>query len=407
MMGISVQNRPQSIASGGRSGKPMTILNVGVNLMPSRGGIYRTVVSFSEVLANLNYNGPVINFGPAGESDPALSASCTFIKTTSVPLLRNYHFWHGFCTHAAEKLIGVPDLVFIHGLFFHAASAVASYCHNRGIPYVVVSHGSLDPYVFTYRWLRKGAWTRIYRKKLFVQSSAVLFSTRAEAEKASKWTAGGNVAIIPWSVDFVPDYDKPRARSMLLKQYGLPSSTRLALYCGRLDPFKRPLETIREFKAAGEKDWVLLVVGPPTERLPAHAVEAACAEPGARAIYAGAAYGPSLGNYYRAADLLMLLSHRENFSHVVAEALAYGVPVFLSRGVDLWRDLEPAGCSFVAPDDEVDAKSTGQALARVLRTDSEELAAAGQRGRDWVRTELSHERFVERVRTLCESVTKK
>lgn len=384
----------------------MKIVHVGVNLIPSRGGIYRTVVSFTEAYENLNYNARILNFGLSTESQVEFRAPSTFIKTSSLPFLKQYHFWDGFRTNAAQEAIGVPDLVIIHGLFYYAAATVASYCRRRAIPYVVVSHGSLDPYVFTYRRIRKAAWTRIYRRKLLAQSSAVLFSTRTEAEKASKWTSDSNVRVIPWPVEYCPDYDKIRARSLLLEKYDLPSETRLALYCGRMDPVKRPLETIRAFKATAEEDWLLLVVGPPTDRLPAHIVEAVCREPGARATYVGATYGRSLVDHFQAADLLILLSQKENFSHVAVEALASGVPVFLSRGVDIWRDLAAVDCSFVPADGRDQEASTRAALARVLGMERDEHAAAGRRGRDWVRTELSPQRFAERVKGLCESVVK-
>jgi glycosyltransferase involved in cell wall biosynthesis len=370
--------------------------------MPSRGGIYRTVTSFTRAFADLGYSGHVLNCGRSTESDGESQASWTFIKTSSLPVLKQYFFWPGFLTNAAREAIGVPDLVFIHGLFYHAAVAVALYCRSLGIPYVLVGHGSLDPVVFTYRWIRKEVWTRIYRKRLLVQSSAVLFSTRAEAEKASKWTSGSKVQIIPWPVEHFPDYDKNRAMAMLLNRYDLPSQTRLALFCGRLDPIKRPLETIRHFKATAGRGWVLLLVGPPTGGLSVEAVEAACRESGPPCIWVGPAYGQNLMDHFRAAELLILLSAKENFSHATAEALALGVPPFLSRGVDLWRELAPVDCSFVAPDDQ--GAPLQAALARVLSMDRDQLGAAGNRGREWVRKELSAERFAQRLEKLCEAL---
>jgi glycosyltransferase involved in cell wall biosynthesis len=380
----------------------MKVVNVGINLIPSRGGIYNTVTSFARAFKELDYGGRVLNCGRSTESHSEFGSSWTFIKTSPLPVLRQYFFWHGFWTGAAQEVIGAPDLVFIHGLFYHTAAAAAAYCRRRGIPYILVSHGSLDPVVFTYRWIRKEAWTRIYRKRLLVESSAVVFSTRTEAEKAAKWTSGSKVRIIPWPVEHIPDYDKYRARAMLLEKYDLPRQTRVAIFCGRLDPIKRPLETIRHFKATAGSDWALLLVGPPTDRLPVAAVEAACREPGPRSIWVGPAYGQNLIDHFRAAELFILLSAKENFSHATAEALALGVPVFLSRGVDLWRDLAPADCSFVAPDDQ--SGPLRAALARVLSSDPDELGAAGKRGRDWVRKELSAERFAQRLGELCEAV---
>jgi glycosyltransferase involved in cell wall biosynthesis len=385
---------------------PMQILNVGINLVPSCGGIYQTVTSFTNAFAAWNYDARVLSFGRPAEDCLEFNVPSRFIQTSRFPVLKQYHFWPGFYTGAVRSLIGVPDVVFIHGLFYHAAGAVAGYCRRRGIPYVVVSHGSLDPFVFTYRRIRKQAWTRIYRNRLLVQASVVLFSTAAEAEKATKWTLGSNVQVVPWPVGFVPEYDKSRAKASLLERYALTSKARLALFCGRVDPIKRPLEMIREFKATASMDWVLLLVGPRSDRLPIQAVEAACRQPGPRCIYVGPAYGESLRDHFRAADLFILMSHKENFSHVTAEALASGVPVFLSRGVDLWRDLEHVGCSFVTPVGQDHDSGTAVAWARVLGMGTEELAAAGRKGRDWARKELSVERFAERVKALCESARK-
>ncbi len=378
----------------------MKVVNVGINLAPCRGGIYRTVVSFSRAFRRCNYEAIVLGFGPPrGPTEFECPSIC--IETTRIPVLSKYYVWPGFYDGRFERLLGRPDVVFIHGLFYHAAIRTACYCARRKIPYIVVSHGSLDPYVFTYRRMRKQVWTTLNRKRLCVDPSAVLFSTAEEALRAASWTTGGRTEIIPWPVLSVPDYDKHRARAAILKKYELPPQTKVAVFCGRLDPVKRPLEAIRAFKAVAEKDWVLLIVGPATEALPERAVEAACGEPGPRCIWAGPAYGQQLNEHFRAADLLIVWSHKENFSHVTAEALACGVPAFLSRGVNLWRELAPVGCAFQPSRDGPEEGALRSALSEVLRMNREELAEAGQRGRDWAREELSEERFAQRVSRLC------
>jgi glycosyltransferase involved in cell wall biosynthesis len=382
----------------------MQLVNVGVNLAPSRGGIYRTVASFARAFVQSGYSSHILSFGCKDEGAPDFCIPCEFIQTSRLPVLRQYYYWHGASDKSFRRKIGTPDLVFIHGLFYHAVAAAAEYCLRKSIPYVIVSHGSLDPYVFTYRRLRKQVWTSLYRRLLFLNSSAVVFSTGEEATKAAKWTDGGRTAVIPWPVDFVPDYSKVPARARILHKFGLPPHLRVALFCGRLDPIKRPLETIREFKATKNEEWVLLLVGAQTDRLPLGDVEAACREGGPRCIYAGPSYGEELRDYFRAADLFILWSHKENFSHVTVEALACGVPVFLSRNVDIWRDIEPARCSFLAPDGQDREISIKTALSGVLSLDRDELAAAGLRGRDWVRRELSNERFTQRLADFCKAV---
>jgi glycosyltransferase involved in cell wall biosynthesis len=52
----------------------------------------------------------------------------------------------------------------------------------------------------------------------------------------------------------------------------------------------------------------------------------------------------------RAAEVLLLPSHQENFGIVVAEALAYGVPVLISDKVNIWREVQGDGGGLVAAD---------------------------------------------------------
>jgi glycosyltransferase involved in cell wall biosynthesis len=326
-----------------------------------------------------------------------------FIQTSRWPVLKQYYFGFAHYEREVRTILKSSEVVFIHGLFYHSAAAVAGYCHAHDIPYIVVGHGSLDPYVFTYNSLRKRAWITAYRKWLFVDSAALLFSTKAEAEKARPWTGSSHVEVVHWPVDLVPDYDKDCARTEIRRRYDLSSKTRIALFCGRLDPMKRPIETVREFKATAAQDWTLLLVGPLSDRLPREAVDAACREPGPRCIWIGPAYGEDLANHFRAADLFISWSHRENFSHVVAEALACGVPVFISRGVDLWHDLAPAGCAFIAPEEGEDP--VHEALSQVLSMNDADLTAAGHRGRAWARSELSPEQFGRRLKAICETAT--
>jgi len=51
-----------------------------------------------------------------------------------------------------------------------------------------------------------------------------------------------------------------------------------------------------------------------------------------------------------AAEVFALPSHQENFGIAVAESLACGVPVLISREVNIWREIEAANAGFVAPD---------------------------------------------------------
>jgi glycosyltransferase involved in cell wall biosynthesis len=51
-----------------------------------------------------------------------------------------------------------------------------------------------------------------------------------------------------------------------------------------------------------------------------------------------------------AAEVFALPSHQENFGIAVAESLACGVPVLISREVNIWREIEASQAGFTAPD---------------------------------------------------------
>jgi glycosyltransferase involved in cell wall biosynthesis len=273
---------------------------------------------------------------------------------------------------------------------------MAKYARKKGIPYVVVAHGSLDPWTFSYRGWRKQAWMWQAGNALLSGAHHVLFSTSAEMRKAGKWvnTTG---RVVHWPVEFVPDYDKAAAIGRMQQALGLPSSSRIAMFCGRLHPMKMPLETIQAFHRAAPSDWVLLLIGPATAEIPQEVVESACRATNGRCRYIGPAYGESLVNYYQAAELLVLFSHRENFSHVTAEALAFGVPPLVSTTVDLVHDLDGSGTGCCVVADDVSPKGLTEALQTALSKSSEQLAEMGQRGRAWARERLSPETFKANV----------
>ncbi len=380
----------------------MRIVNVGINLVAEAGGIARSVELFVAAQEEAGNISQVISFGRRGFYEPDAAGfrrpDTKYIRVPRVPVLERCYWWPGGYAGAAG-LFGSADLLVIHGLFFHPGVLAARWARKAGVPYLVVAHGSLDPVVFSYRAWRKQAWMWQAGKRLLRRASAVIYSTRAEQRKAARWTGGGGY-VIHWPAPFAPGYDKAAAVRRVQATHGLPPTARIALTCGRIHPIKRPLETIAAFGAAAPPDWVLLVVGPATPEIPRAAIEDACRAAGGRCLYAGAAFGEALADYYRAAELFVLFSKKENFSHVTAEALAFGVPVLVSSGVDLAEDLAGSGarCAFIAEDSGPEALAAS--LAAALACPAEELRRMGGRGREWVRENLSLARFRSRLSEL-------
>ena len=90
------------------------------------------------------------------------------------------------------------------------------------------------------------------------------------------------------------------------------------------------------------------------------------------------------------ADVVAVPSHTENFGLVVAEALAHGVPVIVSRGTP-WKRVEEIGCGLWV---ENDAESLAAAIKRIS---SMPLLDMGRRGREWMHEEFAWEFLAEKM----------
>src|SRR3954452_17239518 len=98
----------------------------------------------------------------------------------------------------------------------------------------------------------------------------------------------------------------------------------------------------------------------------------------------GAVTGDEKENVFMNADVVIVPSYTENFAMVVAEALAYGIPVIASTGTP-WKRLAEMGCGLWV-DNQPD--SLAQAIKEISRMPLREM---GLKGREWMRQEFAGE----------------
>jgi glycosyltransferase involved in cell wall biosynthesis len=107
-----------------------------------------------------------------------------------------------------------------------------------------------------------------------------------------------------------------------------------------------------------------------------------------RIEFAGHVSGHAKAQAFVEADVCVVPSFTENFGNVVAEALAHGTPVIASVGTP-WQALEERRAGkWVQNDPE-------SLAAAVAELESADLAAMGERGRAWMRSEYSWDRISE------------
>jgi glycosyltransferase involved in cell wall biosynthesis len=88
---------------------------------------------------------------------------------------------------------------------------------------------------------------------------------------------------------------------------------------------------------------------------------------------------------YGVASLFLLPSHSENFGMVVAEAMAWGVPVLVTDSTP-WAELSEQNAGWCVP-----WENYGPALRQAIAESTDRLEQRGARARDWVLARYSWE----------------
>jgi glycosyltransferase involved in cell wall biosynthesis len=179
--------------------------------------------------------------------------------------------------------------------------------------------------------------------------------------------------------------------------WGVPAEAPVALFSGKLQPWKRPEDLLRAFARASLASAHLVFAGdgPLGSALADEARALGIAE---RTHFLGFVNQSALPEVYAAADLLVLPSQYEAFGVVVNEAMLCGRPVVVSDHVGARFDLVREGeTGFVYRCGDVE--SLAAILLEVL-PDRERLVKMGEAGRRHMQTwspEVKIEAVIEAV----------
>ena len=306
-----------------------------------------------------------------------------------------------FCRRLAGKSVSLTmlarlpamvreaDVVELHGIYSFPIIPALLTARMLGRPVVWSSHGMLQRWEGTRRPRLKAAWESICA--MAVPHRTVV---RATSEQEARESAGRmgvrRIEIIPNGVSIPEHVDRcPRADSLRM------------VFVGRLEPKKgieNLLEACRLLNARGVSAWTLAIAGagpaPYETKLRGLAEDAGA--PGQISML-GDVRGEAKQRLFETADLLVAPSYTENFCNVVAEALAYAVPVIASRGTP-WAEIELAGCGLWVANDPASLASA------IERMSTMPLREMGERGRTCIADRYSWERCAAEIVGLAKSL---
>lgn len=324
-----------------RDGQPlMRILHIIATLNPEAGGpteSVRVLLSYGPI----GYTGEVVTL-----DDP----NAPFLNDVPFPVhaLGPFRTTYGFNTKLLPWLIANRerfDGVVVNGLWqycgFAAWRALAG-----NTPYVVFTHGMLDPYfkhAFPLKHIKKWLYWMPVEHRVLRDAYRVLFTSKAEKRLAEQsfrkheW----NPYVVPYGASG-PTGDPELQKEAFFAKCPSVRGRRYLLFLGRIHRKKGCDLLIDAFaKVANDDPELDLVMAGPDSQQWAGKLQQIVEKAGVahRVHWPGMITKDAKWGAFYGCEAFVLPSHQENFGIAVAEALGCGKPVLLADKVNIAEDI--------------------------------------------------------------------
>lgn len=308
-------------------------------------------------------------------------------------------FRRGLGHREMTSLVGSADVLHVHGVWEWCNLQALAAARRGGVPAVVTPHGMLDDWCMQQGGIKKQLFLRLFLRRALAVGVHVHFTASAEQAQAGTWLGEPPSSVIPYVVD-VSVYQ----RSPLSDSPPILDRTRHVLLLSRLHP-KKGVERLIDAAAivaqrmpgvrwtvAGpaDADYLSLLQERVRDRGLSHAF-----------TFAGMVSGQEKADLYRSAHLFVLPTSQENFGIVLIEAMASGLPVITTRGVDIWPELQDAGAVIL---EQADAATLADAICPMLQ-DEVHRRQLCTRGRAWVEATFAGDAVPRRFELLYQSLS--
>jgi glycosyltransferase involved in cell wall biosynthesis len=295
------------------------------------------------------------------------------------------------------------DIVHVHNLYLFHTWWTARSCRQAGVPYVVSPHGALDSWHRDHHRWRKTAYTWLVEGRALRAAAGIHYTSTMERDHGVHHFGSSPAGfVVPPGID-LPGTRLPMDDGGLTTRHPELVGRTLVCFLGRITTKKRLDLLVEAFAevAAADLRAHLVVAGPDNEGL-GEQVRAWVAQRGLglRVSFVGLVTGAAKAALLGRSRVLVLASEDESFGVAVAEAMAAGVPVVVSKGVALHREVAAARAGLVT---RLAPEPLAAAVLRFL-TDHELANRAGANGRVLVRNQLSWEQAAAGLERMYEQV---
>jgi glycosyltransferase involved in cell wall biosynthesis len=263
------------------------------------------------------------------------------------------------------------DLFHVHALFSHLPTRAIQFARQKGIPYVMRPLGILENYS-----LQRSA----FKKKLYLdlvdgpnlRSASAVHLTSEREQMVSELPTGVPQWVVPLGVTVPASIPTDKVPGQIL-------------FLSRWHPKKRIPLLLEALSLLKDLSWHL-VLGGDGDHVMRTEIHAAIQRLGlsGRVEMPGFLTGDQKWKTLGASEVFILPSASENFGIAVAEAMAAGVPVVITKQVALASDVQLSGGGWVFEDS---AEAIAEGLKSILKDRNEIFRrgklAAEYAGKHW------------------------
>ncbi|MGH8047104.1 MAG: glycosyltransferase [Chthoniobacterales bacterium] len=284
---------------------------------------------------------------------------------------------------------GKYDAVIINGVWGFNALGVWLALRKTRVPYMVFTHGMLDPW-FKHRYPLKHIKKWLYWPwglyPVLRDAEAVFFTCERESVLAreSFWLYDCNEVVIRYGTSGIPDINQDYSSAFFAAHPSLEGK-RNFLFLGRVHTKKGPdllIKAIARLKSEGiwDENTMRLVMAGPTDSAYADTLKSlARREKIEDSIYwTGMIVGDQKWGAFQASEVFVLPSHQENFGIAVAESLSAKVPVLITHAVNISPEIASDGAGLV---DEDTLMGTRRLLRKWITLGADEKAGMRRQAR--------------------------
>ena len=289
---------------------------------------------------------------------------------------------------------GNLDILHNHGMWQMNSLYAGLISAKYRIPYIVSPRGTFSQWAFKNGSMLKRPFWFLLQRPSFDTVKCFHATAFSEYEDIRRLGFRQPVAVIPNGIDI---------KYNLIKQRSTNVKIRTILFLGRIHP-KKGLDILLNAWAILQNkfpEWSLRIVGTDEDYYSRSGylnemIKLSQKLDLKRIDFSGPLYGDNKSRAYSEADLFVLPTHSENFGMTVAESLALGTPVVVSKGAP-WSKLEKINAGRWI---DIGIDPLINTLNELFSLPTEKLNEMGENGRNFMITDFSWQTIGKQMKEL-------